>query len=64
MYSRSTEGDRHLCNTVLQFNLGFSIVLPFDLPPKLLFSFIHFKTVAFLAIHKWELNEFMVHIMF
>lgn len=47
MYSRSTEGDRHLCNTVLQFNLGFSIVLPFDLPPKLLFSFIHFKNNCF-----------------
>lgn len=47
MYSRSTEGDRHLCNTVLQFNLGFSIVLPFDLPPKLLLSFIHFKNNCF-----------------
>lgn len=43
MYSGSTESEMHLCNAVLLFNLGFSVVLPFYLPPKLLFSFTHFK---------------------
>lgn len=49
MYSRSTEGDRHLEANFggKIYNLGLSVVLLFYLPPKLLFSFIYFKNNYF-----------------